>query len=471
VAEPVAPDTAQALAIASQAAPVDSVRNLKLPAKPIALRAVQSPDLAAANTKAPVSRPDTQGVPAVAARKQDTRGAAREAAPKNDKAAQTVAVPVAVNIPVPIAPKLPAGMFLGGASGEAKPAGTAPVPDTHQPVEDQAAPIVLQPKPMLEVKIHFNQSEAPATAASNHQPMTASARPAPAAFSPIGASPVVRPAAHSMPQAATVRPNGSAAAKPVAGTVFAASGSSGSSATSNQQGGEAAPGNQQADKNAPAASRTPAAPEPPVDAPAADVLRPVDAAHPIAAPHPIVETVPAQPIVHRSGAAAAAVSATATVSIPAIPAHTAPASIPIPASTPAPSAARDAKPEPPPLGALLREQSATEQPKAPLRSLSLEFTPDGANDIKVRLSERGGDVHISLHGTDASLAGRMREGVGDLVGSLSKAGYDAQAWTPDQGRQNQRQEPEQRKAPRNPSGGDNAEEFSGILQQPIQEIL
>src|ERR1019366_7341598 len=110
------------------------------------------------------------------------------------------------------------------------------------------------------------------------------------------------------------------------------------------------------------------------------------------------------------------------------------------------------------------------KPQTTMRSLSLEFTPDGSHDIKLRLSERGGDVHISVHGTDASLAGRLREGVGDLVGTLSKAGYDAEAWTPDHGRQNQRPPQEQRKARRDDSGGTTAEEFSGILQQPIQEI-
>jgi hypothetical protein len=105
-----------------------------------------------------------------------------------------------------------------------------------------------------------------------------------------------------------------------------------------------------------------------------------------------------------------------------------------------------------------------------LRSLSLEFAPDGAGDIKVRLSERAGDVHISLHGTDPSLAVRVREGVSDLVGSLSKAGYDAEAWTTGQGRQNQRQQPDQRQSLGRASPGDpSAEEFSGILQ-PIQEI-
>jgi hypothetical protein len=124
------------------------------------------------------------------------------------------------------------------------------------------------------------------------------------------------------------------------------------------------------------------------------------------------------------------------------------------------------------VSAPLREELPNDRPhtQQPLRSLALEFAPDGAGDIKVRLSERAGDVHISLHGTDPSLAVRVREGVSDLVGSLSKAGYDAEAWTPGQGRQNQRQQPDQRQSrgansPRDPG----TEEFSGIFQ-PIQEV-
>lgn len=101
--------------------------------------------------------------------------------------------------------------------------------------------------------------------------------------------------------------------------------------------------------------------------------------------------------------------------------------------------------------------------------MALEFTPDGANDIKVRLSDRGGDVHISLHGTDPALAGRVREGVSDLVGSLAKAGYDAEAWTPSQGRQNQERQPDQRQSASRSRGGSDPEEFSGMLQQPTQE--
>jgi hypothetical protein len=118
---------------------------------------------------------------------------------------------------------------------------------------------------------------------------------------------------------------------------------------------------------------------------------------------------------------------------------------------------------------VLPERAETTQP---LRNVSLEFTPDGASDVRLRLSERSGEVHISLHSSDPSLSGRLHEGIHDLVGSLSSAGYDAEAWTPSQGRQNQQQPPEDSpKQRRNDNSGTGAEQFSGMLQQPIQEIL
>jgi hypothetical protein len=154
------------------------------------------------------------------------------------------------------------------------------------------------------------------------------------------------------------------------------------------------------------------------------------------------------------------------------PRETAPAA-PAEPAPPAAATPRESRPEPAASSTPQMEAAPPEQPKQqqhPMRSVSLEFTPDGAHDVRVRLSERAGDVHISLHSTDASLAGRVREGVGDLVGSLSSAGYDAEAWTPDHGGGRQRQPEEERKDRPNPHGNAAPGEFNGILEQPIQEV-
>lgn len=150
------------------------------------------------------------------------------------------------------------------------------------------------------------------------------------------------------------------------------------------------------------------------------------------------------------------------------PATAIPIATPLQAQTaPAPS-----KPAPQPSGILAQadEPTAPETKAQPLRSVSIEFAPDGAQDVRLRLSEHAGDVHISLHTADPSLSGRLNDGVKDLVDSLTTAGYDAQAWTPDQGRQNQRQAEEPRRMRNHGSADPDAENFSSAMQQPIEEI-
>jgi len=106
--------------------------------------------------------------------------------------------------------------------------------------------------------------------------------------------------------------------------------------------------------------------------------------------------------------------------------------------------------------------------------MSLEFTPDGAQDVRVRLTERGGDVHISLHSSDAALNGRLRDGVQDLAGNLNNAGYNADAWA--SGREHRQQQQQQRDADQQPrqqrrNANDADNDFSGTMRQTNQEAL
>jgi hypothetical protein len=103
--------------------------------------------------------------------------------------------------------------------------------------------------------------------------------------------------------------------------------------------------------------------------------------------------------------------------------------------------------------------------------MSLEFTPDGAQDIRLRLSERAGEVHLSVHSTDAALTGHLREGIHDLVGSLSDAGYDADAWTPGQQRQQQQQRnPEEERKPRTGGSGWSDGDYDNMLQTSQENL-
>ncbi len=104
--------------------------------------------------------------------------------------------------------------------------------------------------------------------------------------------------------------------------------------------------------------------------------------------------------------------------------------------------------------------------------MSLEFAPDGAADVRLRLSERAGDVHIELHSTDPALTGRLADGVHELAASLVHAGYDAQAWAPGQERQGgQRQHPQDPSGqPRDRAADPDEEDFDTAMQQPIKEF-
>jgi hypothetical protein len=113
---------------------------------------------------------------------------------------------------------------------------------------------------------------------------------------------------------------------------------------------------------------------------------------------------------------------------------------------------------------LLEEPPRHHDAAQPVRAVSLEFSPDGAGDVKLRVSERAGDVHITLHSADPSLSGRLHAGVNDLIGSLSHAGYEAEAWTAGQG-QRQHREPEERRSRRPGWDVPGGEAFGGVMQQ------
>lgn len=140
------------------------------------------------------------------------------------------------------------------------------------------------------------------------------------------------------------------------------------------------------------------------------------------------------------------------------------------------------KADPPSTRPLQAYEAAPIEPPAPgrsqpqpLRSVALEFTPDGASDVRLRVSERSGDVHIELHSTDPALTGRISAGVHDLTTSLGNAGYDAQAWMPGQDREGgqrqpqPQQDPSERQAPRH--ANPDLEDFDAVMQEPLKEFL
>ena len=79
-----------------------------------------------------------------------------------------------------------------------------------------------------------------------------------------------------------------------------------------------------------------------------------------------------------------------------------------------------------------------------VRDISLKLTNQDQASVQVRLSERAGELHVSVRTPDAGLTRGLREGLSDLVGRLEQSGYRAETWRPadngstaqDQGREN-----------------------------------
>jgi len=126
---------------------------------------------------------------------------------------------------------------------------------------------------------------------------------------------------------------------------------------------------------------------------------------------------------------------------------------------------------PPPVAAPPPEVPVEKHPAQSVRSVALEFAPDGARDIRVRVAERGGEVRVSLHSADPVITKSLRENATDLASALTHAGYDAETRTfgNRQQRDQQQHQPQwdEPTVRRRDAGG---EEFTGVLQQSNQEI-
>ncbi len=125
---------------------------------------------------------------------------------------------------------------------------------------------------------------------------------------------------------------------------------------------------------------------------------------------------------------------------------------------------------PKPVMAAQEPVPAEKTPTQAVRTVALEFAPDGAGDVRVRVAERGGEVHVSLHSADPSVVRSLRDGATDLAGILASAGYDARAWTSgrrqDENAHQREEQAPQRRVVRGVAG------FEDILQQDIpQEAL
>jgi hypothetical protein len=63
------------------------------------------------------------------------------------------------------------------------------------------------------------------------------------------------------------------------------------------------------------------------------------------------------------------------------------------------------------------------------RNIEIQLN-QGDQRVNVRLSERGGEVHVSVRTQDAQLAGALRQDLPSLSGKLEQSGFRAETWHP-----------------------------------------
>ena len=91
-----------------------------------------------------------------------------------------------------------------------------------------------------------------------------------------------------------------------------------------------------------------------------------------------------------------------------------------------------------------------------VKDISLRLSDKDQGSVQVRLSERAGELRVSVRTPDTGLTRGLRDGLSDLVGRLEHNGYKAETWQPadnsssahDQGRQ-----PSQDNSSRQQQGG------------------
>ena len=108
-----------------------------------------------------------------------------------------------------------------------------------------------------------------------------------------------------------------------------------------------------------------------------------------------------------------------------------------------------------------------------VRDISLKLTNKDQSSVQVRLSERAGELHVSVRTPDAGLTRGLREGLSDLVGRLEQSGYRAETWRPadntstgqDQGRENPSQQHSSQQQNAGGSGTDSRQQQNSREQQ------
>jgi len=78
---------------------------------------------------------------------------------------------------------------------------------------------------------------------------------------------------------------------------------------------------------------------------------------------------------------------------------------------------------------VVAQNDPVERAAEAVHDISLNLSNKDQN-VQLRLSERGGELHVTVRTPDSTLTHGLREGLSDLVGRLERGGYRAETWQP-----------------------------------------
>ena len=69
-------------------------------------------------------------------------------------------------------------------------------------------------------------------------------------------------------------------------------------------------------------------------------------------------------------------------------------------------------------------------PATPVQQIAVRIPQDGGAPVDLQITERGGEIHVSVRTADTAMQTSLRQDLGTLSNSLERAGYRAEMFTP-----------------------------------------
>lgn len=79
---------------------------------------------------------------------------------------------------------------------------------------------------------------------------------------------------------------------------------------------------------------------------------------------------------------------------------------------------------------VLRADSGPQKAPGPLKDISIQVGQTPQEKVELRVTERGGEMHMAVRAADPEMAHTLRQALPELVNRLEENGYRTEAWRP-----------------------------------------